>query len=208
MPVACGIRQNTFLLNYAASNRRFVYLCRGILMQSSVRRLRYDTDDTSPPRIRRAKGPKEPRIGRSRTGMGVFARQRYRTGQIIGEIEGEVIDDADYSSRYCMDLGDTRCLEPSAPYRFVNHSCTPNCTFHWYDIDCLNGDAPQRRVFLLAKHPIESGEQLTIDYGWPPAMAIPCLCGVPECRGWIVDPQQLDALHQLLATQATGGVLN
>ena len=154
-------------------------------------------------RARRNKSPKSPKVARSRTGLGVYAQQRYRPAELIGEIEGEVIDDLEYSSRYCMDLGDSRCLEPAAPFRFVNHSCVPNCTFQWFDIRGSDDGAVERRVFLLARDAIEAGEQLTIDYAWPPAMAIRCQCGEEDCRGWVVDA---DALADLRALQEENGI--
>jgi len=36
--------------------------------------------------------------------------------------------------RYCMDIGNGRVLEPHAPFRYVNHSCEPNCEFDWFDL--------------------------------------------------------------------------
>lgn len=170
-------------------------------MQTSV----LTTDYANEPRQRRLKPVKSPKVARTRTGLGVFARQRYQESQIIGEIEGEVIDDLDYSSRYCMDLGDTRCLEPIAPFRFVNHSCTPNCAFEWFDVRCPQGGEPERKLFLSALETIESGEQLTIDYCWPPAMAIRCRCGETECRGWIVAKSQLPELEALQLQAARAG---
>jgi hypothetical protein len=46
-------------------------------------------------------------------GQGVFARRRFRTGETIGEIQGEVIHDDTYWSAYCIDLGDGAVLEPA-----------------------------------------------------------------------------------------------
>ena len=93
---------------------------------------------------------KKPRVASTRLGLGVFAGKKYDPDAIIGEIEGQVIDDPDYHSVYCMDMGDSRCLEPSAPFRYVNHSCEPNCSFQWFDLSSSREAAPRRRVFLLA----------------------------------------------------------
>lgn len=135
-------------------------------------------------------------IGQTRYGNGVFARRGFAAGDVIGEIEGVVIDDPDYSSRYAMDLGGSLTLEPAAPFRFLNHSCDPNCElFQWYDED---GDGSEeddedwsRRMWISAIRDIQPGEEMTIDYGWPADVAIPCLCNAPNCRGWIVDPAEL-----------------
>ncbi|HUY34709.1 MAG TPA: SET domain-containing protein [Pirellulales bacterium] len=140
---------------------------------------------------RRRRDAKAPRIARTPVGKGVFAGRRYQAAEIVGEIEGTVIDDADYGSNYCMDLGDDRCLEPAPPFRFMNHSCRPNCWLQWFDITAAPGIAAGRRMFVLALDQIEQGEQLTIDYAWPAHMAIPCRCHTPGCRGWIVAEEEL-----------------
>ena len=138
-------------------------------------------------------------------GLGVFARKRYYYEELIGEVQGEVIDDADYSSDYCMDMGDTRALEPAAPFRYMNHSCRPNCRFHWYDV-AEDGDAnQQRRIFVFATEDIEVGDELTIDYAWPAEMAIVCRCGSAACRGWVVAEHEL---AELLAIHAQGATLS
>jgi hypothetical protein len=40
------------------------------------------------------------------------------------------------------------------------------------------------------------GDELTIDYAWPADRAAKCLCGSPACRGWIVDPNELELLQK------------
>ena len=74
---------------------------------------------------------KSVRVGWTRVGKGVFARRSYPATAVVGEITGEIIDDANYSSEYCFDMGDGLHLEPVAPFRFVNHSCVPNCEFDY-----------------------------------------------------------------------------
>jgi len=144
---------------------------------------------------------KSVRIGPTRVGKGVFARRRYPAKTVIGEIEGRVIDDPHYGSDYCMNIGEGRVLEPAAPFRYVNHSCEANCEFDFFDLRDVSGTKTRRRVFLIALREIKPGEELTIDYNWSAASAIPCRCQTPSCRGWIVDPGQLDALRARLAGQ-------
>jgi hypothetical protein len=144
--------------------------------------------------VRRKASPmraKDVLVARTSLGRGVFAQRSYDPGAVIGEIEGTVIDDWDYASNYCMDMGDRRCLEPAAPFRFVNHCCQPNCCFQWFDLTTADEPQPRRRVFLLAIEPIARGEELTIDYAWPPHMAIPCRCHAADCRGWVVAKEEL-----------------
>ena len=132
------------------------------------------------------------RIGRTPLGRGVFARRRFRAEQVIGVISGLVIVDPDYTSDYGMELGEGRSLEPAAPFRFLNHSCEPNCELFFWETD---EPAPLDRLWLQALMPIEPGEELTIDYAWPAEAAIPCGCGAEGCRGWIVSVEELSALQ-------------
>ncbi|RLS35965.1 MAG: SET domain-containing protein [Planctomycetota bacterium] len=122
-------------------------------------------------------------------GLGVFARRRLKSGMVIGEIHGEVCDEHPEDPHYCMELPTGRVLEPSAPLRFLNHSCDPNCElFYW----CEEDETPQEdRLWLQTIRAIEPGEELLIDYCWPADAAIPCQCGAEGCRKWIVDPDEL-----------------
>ena len=191
---------------------------------SKAFRFRQDSDEPSGPRRgpgRQASASRKPkttvncaprgerdksvRIGRTRVGKGVFARRRYLASTVIGEIRGDVIEDPDYGSRYCMDIGGGCVLEPHAPFRYVNHSCEPNCEFDFFDLTPAGESQTQRHVFLLALREIKPGEELTIDYNWSADTAIPCRCEAPTCRGWIVTPDQLatvTARHAVPGTSA------
>jgi hypothetical protein len=88
-----------------------------------------------------------------------------------------------------MELPSGRLLDPAAPLRFVNHSCDPNCELFYWEGDAEN---PQEdRLWMQTIRPIAAGAELSIDYSWPADAAIPCRCGTPQCRGWIVDPAEL-----------------
>lgn len=128
------------------------------------------------------------RVGASRTGRGVFAGRHFRSGQYVSRISGRIIDDPEYSSDYCMELGH-KTLEPDAPFRYLNHSCQPNCTLVWEPAP-HDRRAPIR-LYLQALVPIAEGSELTIDYAWPASAAIRCGCASPQCRGWIVAPDEL-----------------
>ncbi|MCY2992296.1 MAG: SET domain-containing protein-lysine N-methyltransferase [Planctomycetota bacterium] len=147
----------------------------------------------------RGSSDKSVRIGQTRVGKGIFAQRRYPDEAVIGEIQGEVIDDLHYGSDYCMNIGENRVLEPEPPYRYVNHSCEPNCEFDFFDLTDPGASQSRRRVFLIALREIKPGEELTIDYNWSATSAIPCRCQAPSCRGWIVDPHELAALTARLA---------
>ena len=105
-----------------------------------------------------------------------------------------LIEDIDYGSDYCFRLGDQCRLEPIPPFRYVNHSCDPNCEFDWLEVAEHGDSSLRKRAFLIALRDIRRGEQLTIDYKWSASAAIPCRCKSPKCRGWIVDKAQLGEL--------------
>lgn len=123
-------------------------------------------------------------------GKGVFATRSFDIGEVVGEITGEAIEDPEYSSRYAFDLEDGRQLEPAAPFRFVNHSCDPNCSFEVINVTDARR-VTRRQLMLFAIYDIDSGDQLTIDYNWPVGFAIPCKCRSEYCRGWVVGEQHM-----------------
>jgi hypothetical protein len=132
------------------------------------------------------------RVAPARHGLGVFARRVIVVDEIIGEVTGTIIHEEGYGSEYCIDLDPSRVLEPDEPFRYVNHSCDPNCEiFSWDETD---GDVTSDRVWLTALRVIQPGEELTIDYAWEADAAIPCGCGSANCRGWIVDEAELATL--------------
>jgi uncharacterized protein len=144
------------------------------------------------------------RVGPATHGLGVFSVRAFVAEQRIGHIRGQVIDDPAYQSDYCMELGENSALEPESPFRFLNHSCQPNCELVEVDFES-DGEEPEgdNELWLEALCAIPIGAQLTIDYAWPAWAAIPCDCGAPGCRGWIVDPAQLDRVGGDSASKAT-----
>lgn len=145
--------------------------------------------------------PESVRVGQATYGKGVYARLRFKKGATVGEVTGTVIEVAGYDSNYCIDLGGSRRLEPITPFRFINHSCTPNCQFTWYEPQSETDPLPNS-VWVEAIRTIEPGEELTIDYSWPAENAIRCGCRSPRCRGWIVDPTELVLLETRSLTQS------
>lgn len=125
-------------------------------------------------------------------GLGVFAESSYQKGHAIGRALGE-LKPKGFRSDYCVEFGDAT-LEPYAPYRFLNHSCDPNCLFIEWTIDDYENEngAPVLELWVHALKDILPGEELTIDYGWDWQAAIPCRCGSPLCRGWICRPEELE----------------
>ena len=138
------------------------------------------------------------RIGETPVGKGVFSKRCYPATAVIGEITGEIVIDCPDGSRYSFEIDDRTQLEPDAPFRYLNHSCEPNCEFDWFADDGMDGDAAP--LYLIALHNICPGEELTIDYNWPASGAIPCHCLAASCRGWIVS---LDELYLLNRTRTS-----
>jgi histone-lysine N-methyltransferase SETD1 len=65
--------------------------------------------------------------------------------------------------------------------RFVNHSCSPNCTPKCRVI------AGKKRILIYALQDIEPGSEITYDYKFPVEEdnKIKCLCGSANCRGYL-----------------------
>ncbi len=62
-------------------------------------------------------------------------------------------------------------------------------------------DDADAEIWVESTRDIFPGDELTIDYAWPADRAARCLCGSPNCRGWIVDPAELGLLQTDTAPQ-------
>ena len=127
---------------------------------------------------------KRVKVKKSSVGRGVFAREAVIAKDVIAEISGQIMR-PDFDSNYCMELGGKAVLEPAWPFRFLNHSCQPNCELKLWKHRKIRGQKI-RRLWLRAVRDIVAGEELTIDYAWPVEFAVPCHCGAQKCRGWVV----------------------
>lgn len=131
------------------------------------------------------------KLGETPYGRGVFASKKIKGGMPVGKIEGEFHPDKKYDSEYCMSFNDG-ALEPEEPYRFVNHSCEPNCELVELVVADQNSGKVFHELWIYALTDIKRGEQLTLDYAWPYTDAIECQCGSPNCRGWIVAANEVE----------------
>lgn len=123
-------------------------------------------------------------------GYGVFATEVLEPDHWIGPVEGVVTTDLSMDMWHCFDYEDgERCFVPLGYFRYINHSCDPNCD-HDYD-----GEGDEKELWIYIEKRIEVGEQLTIDYGeeW---WAVKCDCGSEQCRGWIGQPQQPEVVGE------------
>ena len=143
------------------------------------------------------------RVGKVPFGRGVFARQDITAGTDLGRVKGKIIDDPEYASSYCIDLGDSMSLEPQAPFRFLNHCCTPNCHLQTFDVVYDDGTPAPAEVMVEALADIPEGAELTIDYQWSASGAIKCLCGSSDCRGWVVAEEELADLIKMKSSKTT-----
>jgi len=79
------------------------------------------------------------------------------------------------------------------PARLINHSCEPNC----------EAVQDKKRIYIQALRDIETDEEITFDYGFDVEnyKDHPCLCGSPNCVGYIVGKDYLDELAEKLAQE-------
>ncbi|RYZ14571.1 MAG: SET domain-containing protein [Alphaproteobacteria bacterium] len=103
------------------------------------------------------------RIGRSKTGLGMFATERIPKDTRIFEYTGRIItneaaDKLPGKPRYLYDLNKKFTLDGSPRSnlgRYANHSCRPNAVDYTY----------RGRVYVKSLRAIEPGEEITYDYG-------------------------------------------
>lgn len=109
--------------------------------------------------------PKRPfRIGRSRTGFGLFATRPIRKGAKIAEYKGRLLKTKAAEileargNRYLYELNSRWTIDGSPRgniARYFNHSCNPNA--ETYDV--------RHRVFIRTLRTIKAGEEIVYDYG-------------------------------------------
>lgn len=115
-------------------------------------------------------------------GLGLFAARRFRPGEHIRAInvvrevtpDRPLREDLGERADHC-DYPDGRVVLLGYPDRHINHSCDPNA-YVLYEPD---------RSFLVARHDIAAGEEITCDYNMniTGGTSWPCHCGAARCRG-------------------------
>src|SRR5690348_6927747 len=105
------------------------------------------------------------RIGRSRTGLGLFATRPIKKGTRIIRYFGPLLDskkkkDDAVENKYLFELTDRWTIDGSIRAnvaRYINHACRPNAE--------SDVKPRKRKVFIRAIKNIEPGEEINYDYG-------------------------------------------
>ncbi len=125
-------------------------------------------------------------------GYGVVATRPFRKGEVIAEVDGYVWrDEENLDDTYSLYIDDGVYMDMLDQTRWINHSCDPNAEIKAEPTD--DGGAWAR---IVAIRDIRVGEEIAYDYAFPAELAEPCRCGTTMCRGWIVDPDEVDKLRQ------------
>ena len=110
--------------------------------------------------------PKKPyRVGRSRTGLGLFATKPIKKGAKIIRYFGPLLDsrkkkDDEIENKYLFELTNRWTIDGSIREnvaRYINHACRPNAE--------SDVKPRKRKVFIRAIKNIEPGEEINYDYG-------------------------------------------
>jgi len=105
------------------------------------------------------------RVGRSRTGLGLFATKPIKKGTKIIRYFGPILDskkkkDDAIENKYLFELNGRWTIDGSVREnvaRYINHACRPNAE--------SDVRPRKRKVFIRAIKKIEPGEEINYDYG-------------------------------------------
>jgi hypothetical protein len=105
------------------------------------------------------------RIGRSRTGLGLFATKPIKKGAKIVRYFGPLLDSHnknhdDIENKYLFELNGRWTIDGSVRKniaRYINHACRPNAE--------SDVSARKRKVVIRAIKNISPGEEINYDYG-------------------------------------------
>jgi len=105
------------------------------------------------------------RVGRSRTGLGLFATQPIKKGAKIIRYFGPLLDSRNkkqdaIENKYLFELNGRWTIDGSVRKniaRYINHACKPNAE--------SDVSPRKRKVVIRALRKIEPGEEINYDYG-------------------------------------------
>jgi uncharacterized protein len=101
------------------------------------------------------------RVGRSKTGLGLFATKLIRRGSFIIRYTGKklpnkIADELD--TKYLFELNNRWTIDGSGRKnlaRYINHSCRPNA----------EADVKKQKILISAIRTINPGDEITYNYG-------------------------------------------
>lgn len=105
------------------------------------------------------------RIGRSKTGLGLFATQKIKKGTKIIRYFGPMLDSKnkkhdDIDNKYLFEINNRWTIDGSVRKniaRYINHACRPNAE--------SDVNSRKRKVVIRAIKTIEPGDEINYDYG-------------------------------------------
>ena len=119
------------------------------------------------------------RIGRSKTGLGLYAEAEIPKGACIIEYTGLEItkeQEEKSNSKYLFEIHSRKTIDGAPRWntaRYINHSCRPNCEPNIY----------KGRVYIHARRRIKPGEELNYDYGKNYFnQFLKGICACPKCK--------------------------
>lgn len=134
-------------------------------------------------------------------GMGLFADQPFKKGDVVAEYLGEYVvnpiaeaRETEYGEQRIKDyqfrIDDQLVIDATKRGgfgRYINHNCSPNCS-----AKIIPGKPPSehlRRVMIVAQREIKPNEEISYDYQFPLELdlsaRIPCNCQSDACRGFM-----------------------
>jgi len=101
------------------------------------------------------------RVGRSKTGLGLYAESEIPKGACVIEYVGPELtkeQEEKSNSKYLFEVNSRKTIDGTVRWnkaRYINHSCRANC----------EPNIHKGRVFIHALRKIKPGEELNYDYG-------------------------------------------
>ena len=101
------------------------------------------------------------RVGRSKTGLGLFATKLIRRGSFIVRYTGKKLHNSiadDLDTKYLFEINNRWTIDGSSRRniaRYINHSCKPNA----------EADVKKHKILISAIRTINPGDEITYNYG-------------------------------------------
>jgi uncharacterized protein len=101
------------------------------------------------------------RVGRAKTGLGLFATKLIRKGSFIVRYTGRMLPNKiadELDTKYLFEVNARWTVDGSSRKnvaRYVNHSCRPNS----------EADVKKRKILITAIKTIHPGDEITYNYG-------------------------------------------